>query len=146
MSDNTQLNFGAGGDLLATDDIGGVKYQRVKLTYGDDGVAVDASSTNPVPTADLTARETLEAVKALNDSLLYFTTALLDKLPRLDRSDRANVMVSDASGNELNSAYYGVASNSVGEATGGRNYSRIMEPWYFSDTGSARIYQQIIVS
>jgi hypothetical protein len=34
---------------VATDDIGSVHYQRVKLSVGADGVAVDASDTAPVP-------------------------------------------------------------------------------------------------
>jgi hypothetical protein len=50
MADNTQLNAGAGGDVIATDDIGGVKFQRVKATFGVDGVATDVSSANPLPT------------------------------------------------------------------------------------------------
>ena len=50
MADNTTLNVGSGGDVIASDDIGGVKYQRVKLTLGVDGVTNgDVSSTNPVP-------------------------------------------------------------------------------------------------
>lgn len=54
MADDTQLNPGVGGDVIATDDIGGVKTQRVKLTLGADGVNDgDVSSGNPIP-ADLT--------------------------------------------------------------------------------------------
>lgn len=34
MADNTTLDPGSGGDTIATDDIGGVKYERVKLTDG----------------------------------------------------------------------------------------------------------------
>jgi hypothetical protein len=50
MSDNTQLGPGVGGDILGTDDIGGVKYQRMKLIHGDDGVnAGDVSTGNPLP-------------------------------------------------------------------------------------------------
>jgi hypothetical protein len=50
MADNTTLPTGVGGDTIATDDIGGVKYQRVKLVSGVDGVNDgDASSTNPFP-------------------------------------------------------------------------------------------------
>ena len=39
----------SGGDTIATDDIAGVKYQRTKVSFGVDGAAVDASSTNPLP-------------------------------------------------------------------------------------------------
>jgi hypothetical protein len=50
MVDNTTLNLGAGGDSVAMDDIGGVKYQRVKLVEGADGTNDgDISSANPLP-------------------------------------------------------------------------------------------------
>jgi hypothetical protein len=49
MADNITLNAGSGGDTTAADDIGGVKYQRVKVTYGVDGAATDASESNPLP-------------------------------------------------------------------------------------------------
>lgn len=51
MADNTTLNTGSGGDVVASDDIGGVKYQRVKLIHGVDGTNDgDVSRTNPLPT------------------------------------------------------------------------------------------------
>ena len=50
MADNTILNVGVGGDTIATDDIGGVKHQRVKLALGRDGVNDgDVSALNPMP-------------------------------------------------------------------------------------------------
>lgn len=51
MADNTTLNAGTGGDVVASDDIGpGVKYQRVKITLGADGVNDgDVASGNPMP-------------------------------------------------------------------------------------------------
>ncbi len=49
MADNTILNTGSGGDTIASDDIGGVKYQKVKIEFGADGTATAASSTNPLP-------------------------------------------------------------------------------------------------
>lgn len=53
MADNTQLNTGTGGDVIATDDISGVKYQRVKIVLGADGVNNgDVSSTNAMPVSD----------------------------------------------------------------------------------------------
>lgn len=39
MADNTTLNAGSGGDTFSTDDIGGIKHQRVKVEWGADGVA-----------------------------------------------------------------------------------------------------------
>lgn len=42
MADNVVLNAGVGGDTVAADDVGGAKYQRVKLSLGADGTAADA--------------------------------------------------------------------------------------------------------
>lgn len=43
MADNTQLSTNIGvGDVAASDDIAGVKYQRVKPAIGADGTATDA--------------------------------------------------------------------------------------------------------
>jgi len=57
MSDNTTLNNGSGGDVIATDDVttlngsasSGVKVQRVKPVFGDDGSALDVSASFPLP-------------------------------------------------------------------------------------------------
>ena len=49
MADNTILNTGTGGDVIATDDIGGIKHQRVKMQHGTDGSATDVSSASPMP-------------------------------------------------------------------------------------------------
>lgn len=49
MADNTTLNAGSGGDVIATDDISGVKHQRVKVEFGADGSASDVSASNPLP-------------------------------------------------------------------------------------------------
>jgi hypothetical protein len=48
MADNVAITAGAGTNV-ATDDIGGNHYQRVKPAWGTDGNAVDASTSNPFP-------------------------------------------------------------------------------------------------
>lgn len=49
MADNTQIQLATTGDTIATDDIGSVKYQRVKLIQGADGVNNgDVSSSAPL--------------------------------------------------------------------------------------------------
>jgi hypothetical protein len=53
MADNTQLDSGSGGDVIATDDISGVKHQRVKLEFGGDGTATEVDHGDPLPTLDL---------------------------------------------------------------------------------------------
>jgi hypothetical protein len=44
MADNVVLNPGAAGSTIATDDIGGIQYQRVKATWGPDGTATDVDT------------------------------------------------------------------------------------------------------
>lgn len=48
MADNVAITAGS-GTTIAADDISGALHQRVKLTWGVDGAAVDASATNPLP-------------------------------------------------------------------------------------------------
>ena len=56
MADNSGMG---GTDTIATDDVAtlngaassGVKVQRTKVTYGDDGTARDVSSSFPLPVA-----------------------------------------------------------------------------------------------
>lgn len=57
MADNTTLNPGTGGDVIASDDlstingggVSGVKVQRVKVGFGTDGDLKDVSTTVPLP-------------------------------------------------------------------------------------------------
>lgn len=52
MADNKQLpatGTGTADIIVATDQIGGVDYQRVKAVWGADGSANDTSAANPMP-------------------------------------------------------------------------------------------------
>ena len=51
MADNLVLNAGSGGSTLATDDIGGVHYQIVKISYGALDTATPVDGTNRLPTS-----------------------------------------------------------------------------------------------
>jgi hypothetical protein len=60
MADNTQIDVNTtAGDIIATDDIDGVKHQRVKIEFGEDGNAADVSFANPMPTTNLPERSIL---------------------------------------------------------------------------------------
>jgi hypothetical protein len=48
MADNTVLNPGSGGDTIAADDVGGVKYQYVKLDVGAGGASSPVVGSLPV--------------------------------------------------------------------------------------------------
>lgn len=72
MADNTVLPVGSGGVTIATDDIGGVKYQRIKLIHGADNVnAGDVAAANPLPMADTDAEFGLSVgVTSLRDKVM----------------------------------------------------------------------------
>lgn len=51
MADNitAKANTGTGTEVLAADDVSGVLYPRVKLSFGADGSASDVNGSNPLP-------------------------------------------------------------------------------------------------
>lgn len=48
MADNSVLPVNSGTETFANDDIGGVKYPRIKVTQGADGSSTDVSSAAPL--------------------------------------------------------------------------------------------------
>jgi hypothetical protein len=69
MADNVGYTPGTGA-TIATDDIGGVQYQRVKPTWGADGIANDVTDTTPLPvTAKQELMEAIEAMRMAIQSL-----------------------------------------------------------------------------
>lgn len=106
-----------------------------------------------IPVADIITQSILydmanvtDAIKDMSDSMLYMQSSILEKMGRLDRFDRLTVQVSDSSGNEINSPYYGVSLNFAGESSGGRSYSRIFEPFQFSNVGANHLYNQLTIT
>ncbi len=80
MADNVAVTAGA-GTSIASDDIGGVQYQRIKVTHGVDGTATDASASDPLPvTAPPASRTTHSiAVSLQSDALMSSLTAMTPK-------------------------------------------------------------------
>jgi len=78
MADNVVLP--GTGETIAADDIGGVLYQRVKLTHGADGVAHETSNNNPLP-VDVTEGELLEQLSALRHAIQSLTRSIGLALP-----------------------------------------------------------------
>ena len=57
MADNTVINLGAGGDTIASDDVSGVKYQRIKVVIGVEGTdGGNVSGSNPLPVVQTSGR------------------------------------------------------------------------------------------
>jgi hypothetical protein len=85
MGDDVTLNTMTGGDVIGADEIGGVKYQRVKLIEGANGTNDgDISAANPLPiegtvTANLSATDNAvlddidTAIDAINAKLVTGT-------------------------------------------------------------------------
>lgn len=80
MADNTQLNTGTGGDLIATDELltlngvaaaTGLKAQRVKVGFGPDGAMSDVQESAPMPVA--LYGEAIEALEAMRMAVQALT-------------------------------------------------------------------------
>lgn len=67
MANDVRLNLGSGGDLIAADEVGGKKYQRIKPGFGADGSYSDVEATNPFPVQLLDASG--NAVSITNNGL-----------------------------------------------------------------------------
>lgn len=101
MADNTTLNTMTGGDVIAADDIAGVKHQQVKVEFGADGTATPVSAANPLPivqtgnftvtTAPVRAATT-DAItaKLATDAIQNGLTALTPKFAAIAASSSGN--------------------------------------------------------
>ncbi len=102
MADNVELNAMAGGSSVAADEISSVKYQRIKIVTGADGVnGGDVTTANPFPVqaqastnnigdvdvltqpARAATTDTITA-KLATDSIQNGTTALTPKFVIID--------------------------------------------------------------
>jgi hypothetical protein len=73
MADNVAITPGSGA-IAAADDIGGVLYQRVKVSHGADGSATDTSVSNPLPIAAY--GELVEAIEAMRMAVNTLTRTI----------------------------------------------------------------------
>ena len=71
MSDNTTLP--GIGEVYASDDISGVKHQRIKVSVGEDGTANDLSQSLPMPASEETMAQVLKQLKIMNLHLSVMT-------------------------------------------------------------------------
>ena len=96
MADNILVSQGV-GTTIATDDIGGVQYQRVKLSQGADGSATDVSSAAPlqVTLANTSANATAVKVDGSAVTQPVSGTVTASAQPGVDIGD---VTINNASG------------------------------------------------
>jgi hypothetical protein len=78
MSDNIGYTPGSGA-TIAADNVGGNLHQRVKISVGADGEAVDASATMPLPVAAY--GELIEAIEAMRIAIAALTKTIGFALP-----------------------------------------------------------------
>lgn len=78
MADDLELNPGSGGATAATDDIGGIHYQRVKIVHGADGVADgDVARSSPLP-VDPEHAESIQAAHGSASSIAAGSSSDID--------------------------------------------------------------------
>lgn len=97
MADNVGYTPGSGA-TIAADDIGGVLYQRVKITHGADGIAHETSNGNPLPTEE--RGELLEAIEALRMAVQSLTRTQGLAMP--DTAGRLRVLAENPTAANLN--------------------------------------------
>jgi hypothetical protein len=111
MADNITLNPGAAGDVVAADDIGGVKHQRVKVEFGADGSATDVSSANPLPifdgrrlsqsfgrdhiNANIITQTASALVYTVTNDKIFFLTGLIISMVNTDDSNDGILLIKD---------------------------------------------------
>jgi hypothetical protein len=102
MADNTTLNTGTGGDVIAADELvtlnggasSGVKAQRIKTGFGADGDLTDVSAENPLPIAAY--GELIEAIEAMRMAIQSLNRTIGQVTP--DTAARMRVVVDAISG------------------------------------------------
>ena len=93
MADNVTITEGS-GTQIAADDVGGVKYQRIKVATGEDGTANDVSSSNPLPT-QIIQGDTSQAIEVEDETvgLLKILVDLLYSNAITDAGQRQRIVI-----------------------------------------------------
>ena len=70
MADNVILNAPTTvGSTIATDDVGGIQHQLVKVEFGGDGVATPVTVAAPLPTTDAAAEASVSSIDTKTPAL-----------------------------------------------------------------------------
>lgn len=140
MADNANVTAGDGSIIVATDKIGAVDYQRIKVTWGPDGTAndVDTAAGKPLPvqmrSAVATATVTSLASSATSAQLLASTAGRLGLL--LSNTDANDVYVKYGTTASLTSFTVKIPGNYYWEMPHPVYTGRIDAIWAADGTGS----------
>ena len=153
MADNVPVTPGVGADV-ATDDVGGVHFQKIKVDLGGDGASIPlvagaqaAAASLPVALASdqlgtgLSQEETLQGI-------LLLLSQILEKLPRIDANDRVLFTTDNAPIVQLQNGLIGDVTRlaNFGPNAVGYNMSASYFMHHAANSGASHIYNQITVS
>lgn len=80
MADNVTINSNTTtGATVASDDVGGIQFQRVKQSFGVDGVATDVSATNPLPVVTYPSLDATSTYAPSNATTTAYAASLVVK-------------------------------------------------------------------
>lgn len=85
------------GTTIATDEVGGAQWQRVKIGTGEDGSATDVSTANPMPTGGNKAHGAADA----GNPVKVGARARVAALPTAVEQDQRTDNISDKFGRQL---------------------------------------------
>jgi len=107
--------------------------------------------SNIAKTPDIEALAQISTdIKALNDTLLYFVSAILDKLPRLDTNDRVASNIETGTLTSVGTVSTVTTCSTVTNLTSLNNWgttgNAVWALWNLSDTGATRLYNNITVT
>lgn len=132
MADNLSATPGS-GVTLASDDIGpGVQYPRVKISWGVDGAAVDASASNPFPVVQ---------TGTLNVGTVTAVTAISNALPAGTATIGAVSLVPTATGGLSIHSHISVGTSA--DATNIKGSAGQLFGWSFSNINAAPAYVKV---
>lgn len=139
-----QATLVALNDAVATLNVAAAAIKSAVEALNGKTTAVDTGNV-AIATLPATAAKdvTLQAISDLNDTMLYWLPAIVEKMPRLNKTD---MLVVDIGETGLNSLYTDQVINAVCNRYSGLTFYRMFEPWNFSDAGCARLYNNVTVS
>lgn len=112
MADNVAITPGSGA-TAASDDIGGVQFQRIKLVHGADGVNDgDVSSANGLPVKGV--GELMEAIEAMRFAINTLTKTIGMSLPNAQGFPIMEVRQATAANMNVTASVSGTVTSNIG--------------------------------
>lgn len=140
MADGTVLNAAtvAGGDTIATDDIGGVKHQLVKVAFGIDGSVSRVTSTTPLPVVVPSTSAVETSVAGIDSSVQLLAANAARKNGSIRNDSTATMYISFGSLATTGSAIRLLSQETYELPV---SYTGAMNAIWESATGNARIVE-----